>query len=282
MNKKFAESFGWDIETRPVSFVGRDGNLVSDNNYKMIIRNDNESVLSVMKKAYCPMSIANFEESAHRMAEISGFPLLGFQEFKDGQITLAILENTQENLQIGDFPIKDYLVMGSSFNGDKPFFVGTSTILIRCENAFSRINTIESVRHTKNSPQRREVLFGYLQNYFEERKQLYAKMTDMLSVPVNEAQKVNFVREVLAIPELVPGKELHSRTVNRIEELTQCIDGEMKDVGENVFGLFQGVTKYTTHHLKSRTEGSFGNLLGTADLYNQKAFGLSVKLLESA
>lgn len=279
MNKEFKKNFGWEVETKPVSFLNDDGNLVTDENYKMVIRNDDQSVLSVMKKGYYPMSIENFEESAYRMQEISGFPLLGFQEFMDGRITLAILKNNQESLSIGDFPIDDYLVMGSSFNGDKPFFVGTSTILIRCQNAFSKINSMESIRHTKNSPQRREVLFGYLKDYFENRKLLYSNMTNMLSVKVDEATKLNFVNKVLQIPTLTSGKELHSRTRNRIEELVQCIDSEMNDVGQNVFGLFQGVTKYTTHNLKSRVDGSFGNLLGTADLYNQRAYSLSTELL---
>lgn len=279
MNKDFKENFGWEIETKPVSFLGNDGSIITDSNYKMVIRNDDQSVLSVMKKGYTPMSIGNFEESAYRMQEISGFSFMGFQEFMDGRITLAILKNNQESLKIGDFPIDDYLVMGSSFNGDKPFFVGTSTILIRCQNAFSRINKMESIRHTKNSPQKREVLFGYLKDYFESRKKLYSNMTNMLSVKADEAMKLNFVNKVLQIPTLEPGKELHSRTRNRIEELVECIDSEMKDVGQNVFGLFQGVTKYTTHNLKSRVDSSFGNLLGTADLYNQRAYSLSTELL---
>lgn len=279
MNREFKEEFGWEIETKPVSFLDHEGSLVTDENYKIIVRNDDQSILSIMKKGYTPMDIENFQESAHRMEEISGFPLLGFQEFLDGKITLAILKNEQEQLKIGDYPINDYLVMGSSFNGDKPFFVGTSTILIRCQNAFSQINTVESIRHTKNSPQKREVLFQYLQNYFESRKKMYSKMTDMLQVPVDEMIKRKFIDQVLLVPQLEAGKELHSRTVKRIEELSNCIDHEMADVGKNAFGLFQGATKYTTHKLKSRVESSFGNLLGTASLYNQRAYSFATDLL---
>lgn len=275
MNKDFKKNFGWDIEVKPAAFVKGSGEVVTDENYKVIVRNDSDNILSIMKSRYCPMSIQNFEESAHRMEEISEFPLLGFQEFGGGKIVLAILKNNKENLSVGGFPIEDYLVLGSSFNGDKPFFVGTSTILIRCQNAFSKINNIDTIRHTANLPQRKETLFSYLQDYFESRKEMYSKMTKMLSVPVDELTKRNFINNVLSVPVLKEGKELHSRTVNRIEELSNCIDSEMKDVGTNVFGLFQGVTKYTTHNLKSKVEGSFGNLLGTADLYNQRAYSLA-------
>lgn len=283
MNTDFIEKFSWDIETRPVSFQ-KNGHIITDDNYKLITRNDTDKVLSVMSKGYNPMTNQDFMESAQRMVEISGMPLVGFQEFMGGKVTLGILKNNQENFKIGsNYPIEDYLILGSSFNGEKPFFVGTSTVLIRCQNAFSRINIMETVRHTKNGPQRREILFKYLETYIKERTELYSKFNLMLEQGVKQVEKDIFIKQVLSIPILpMDGGDYHKRTQGRIEDLTNTINSEMGDLGDNVFGLFQGVTKYTTHCLKTKNVAPFGNLMGTANEINQRAISLCSKMLNVA
>jgi hypothetical protein len=272
----------WDIETRPVSFQ-KGGQIISDENYKLITRNDTDSVLSVMSKNYVPMTNEDFMESTQRMVEVSGMPLVGFQEFMGGKVVFGVLKNNQENFKVGQkYPIEDYLILGSSFNGEKPFFVGTSTILLRCMNAFSRINILETVRHTKNGPQRRETLFQYVETYMKQRTELYSKFDLMLEQEVKNIERDLFVKQVLGIPILPEdGKDFHKRTQTRIEGLTNAIEGEMKDLGNNVFGLFQGVTKYTTHDLKTRNGGPFGNIMGTANEINQRAIQLCSKMVQT-
>ena len=92
MNTTFSEKFGWEIERHPVSFE-REGTLVTDPNFQIISRNDNDKVLSVMSKKYCPMTVGDFEKTTERMQEMSGMEFQGYQEFNDGKILLSILKN---------------------------------------------------------------------------------------------------------------------------------------------------------------------------------------------
>ena len=81
------------------------------------------------------------------------------------------------------------------------------------------------------------------------------------------------------IPDLMPDdKELATRTINRRQELLTNIESETKELGNNVFGLFQGLTKYTTHTLKTRKEAPFGNLIGTANDLNQRGYKFALSL----
>lgn len=270
MNKEFLETFGWEIEQSPVILM-KQGATIEDQNFKVISRNDNNKVLSVMSNKYCPISVTEFEKTTQRMQEMSEMELMGYQEFNDGKILLSILKNNSLS-QVNSFPVEDYLILGTSYNGELPFFIGTSTILIRCQNAFSRIHMMSKTRHTKYSPDRRESIMNSLEVHFRNRKQIYQNFSEMHKVEVNEEDKIIFANKILSIPEIIPEKGLATRTMNRKEELLRCIESETNDVGNSIFGMFQGLTKYTTHSLETRKVAPFANLIGTANDLNQKGY----------
>lgn len=43
-------------------------------------------------------------------------------------------------------------------------------------------------------------------------------------------------------------------TLQKVQLLESDIHTEMDDLGTNLWGLFNGVTKYTIHHMKSRSK----------------------------
>jgi hypothetical protein len=51
----------------------------------------------------------------------------------------------------------------------------------------------------------------------------------------------------------------------------RSIDKETLALGDNLFGLLNGITHYTTH-VKKVKETTFGNALGTLSRINQDAF----------
>jgi hypothetical protein len=60
-------------------------------------------------------------------------------------------------------------------------------------------------------------------------------------------------------------------------DFQNSINIETADLGNNLFGLFNSVTHYTTHKLKN--ENTFGNLFGTANKINEKAYDLVLELI---
>ena len=65
------------------------------------------------------------------------------------------------------------------------------------------------------------------------------------------------------------------KSIEKMETLYNCINHEVECKGKTLYGLLNGVTHYTTHHLKAvqRDNGAVESLLvGAAQNMNQKAF----------
>ena len=59
--------------------------------------------------------------------------------------------------------------------------------------------------------------------------------------------------------------------------LRNSINREIKDLGSNAFALFNGVTWYTTHNMRTRNSLN-SQINGTANLINQKAYRFCIGL----
>ena len=271
------EKLSFEIKETPVLF-NHNGEVITDTAHKAIIT-EGGKMLSVMKSSYNPMYNGDFMESVERMSEISGFDISGYNEFKSGRVVLGFLKNNSDTFNVGDHKIEDYLVLGSSHDGTWPFFIGTSTILVRCTNAFSQISKMERVRHTKSAPKKREELFQALQVYFKHRQQMYENMEKLMYVKVDESiinDAKDYILRVSAEDRM--DNKISTRKLNQIELLTADMITEMEDVGYNAFGMFQGVTKYTSHTVNQK-EKVFGNIFGSVAHTNKRAYEFTTALI---
>jgi hypothetical protein len=272
------EKLTFEVTEAPVLY-NFNGEIIKSDSHKAIIKEDNGSQLSVMKNSYKVMRNEHFEESVNRMMDISGFEHAGYTEFDGGRVIIAHLKNNRDNIEIGGNKIDDYLTLGTSHDGRYPFFIGTTTHLLRCKNQFSRMNIREKVRHTQSSPKKRDELLRSLEIYFRRRDEMYNNFDRMRSVEVNK----EIIEEVEGL--LLNIKKfdrwdgnISTRKQNKLDVLESNILLEMKDLGENLWGIFQGVTRYTTHDLKQK-ERVFGNLLGTSANINNKMYEYAIEMI---
>jgi hypothetical protein len=274
------EKLTFEIQESPVLYDVQ-GQILTSGSHKVISRNDNNSVISVMKNSYNPMLNADFMESTERMKEISGFEIAGYSEIDGGRIILSHLKNNLTDFEIGGHKIDDYLLLGSSFDGRYPFFIGTTTVLIRCQNQFSKISRVEKVRHTKSAPKKREELMQSLEAYFTNRKAMYENFEKMRQYEVDDTVKklaIDYILNVSKEDKL--DTEISTRKMNKMLLLDSNMISEMNDLGNNLWSLFNGVTKYTTHELTQK-ESVFGNMFGNAALLNNRAYEFATNLVEN-
>lgn len=261
-------TFNWDITENPV-FQGTDAqNIAIVDGSKALVRNDNNETLAIVKKSYNPMTTEAFLTTMEKLVKITGFNIEGFAEFKNGQKILGFLKNDKDNLNIGGHAIKDHLLIGNAF-GDTSFFLGTSTILIRCQNQFSQIEKISKIRHTKSFSVKLEELYHYVEFYYSKRDELYKTFERLGNVNTNEAMREKMIRFVLGVKETTE-TEISTRKLNQMDLLRANIVTEIADLGDNMFGLFNGITRYTTHDIISK-EPSFGSVFGIKAEINAKA-----------
>ena len=261
------QTLAWDIIEKPI---------YANNNplagYKAIFRNDNGQLLNVAKKTYTPTSNARFVEVVERLHEITGFPIRCYDEFEGGKKVLAFLE-CMEPIKVQGYDFQDFMLIGNSHDSSTGFFIGNSSKMIRCANRFSKIFRQLQVRHTKNHDAEIEQLLRYVETYMNQRKGLFQKMERFADVKIDQSLKDALAERLVRMTEEEKaGKaEISTRKQNLLYDIERSIDIECKALGDNLFGLLNGITHYTTHTRKTK-EQVFGNALGSLARINEEAF----------
>jgi hypothetical protein len=98
-------------------------------------------------------------------------------------------------------------------------------------------------------------------------------MERFAQVQIDDVVKQSLVERLTRMTneEKLGTKEISIRKENVMNNLWQSIDKECLALGDNLFGLFNGATHYTTHTKKVK-EPIFGNCLGSLARINNDAF----------
>jgi hypothetical protein len=264
-NSNLSLTLGWEVQT---SEITTNGIIVPG--YKAITRSDNGSVLHVAKDSYTPTPNARLMEVVAKIQETTGMPFQGVGDVKGGKKVIAFLQATEGQDLMG-FKMKNYMSVGNSHDGTSGFFIGTTNIMARCENQFSQINQKMKVFHTKNHDVKIEEIMMYFDGYKAEQAKLYKKMENYSNVKISSEVKEALASRLLRLEERPDVKTIGKKREADKLELLFSIERECNDLGHNVFGLFQGITHYTTHIRKTKEDKIFGNILGEMAKMNEKA-----------
>lgn len=268
MKTGLKQKIDWDICTSPLII-----NDSIDSKKQAILRNDNNQLLGIVGKDYCPLSNTQLMEFTDALTKTGEFELQGFDELNDGKVILAFLKNTNPNLKINGCLNEEYMFIGNSFDGTKRFHIGTTSSLARCSNQFASTLKVFSKKHTSFFDTNETMIKNIIKNYKTKKAILYESFDGMETVRVDESIILKLIKEIYAMLNN-DSKSLKQKDWTKspsMLNLRKCIDLEMKDLGNNAFGLFNGVTWYTSHEMRSK-EGNYSQINGHANLINQKAF----------
>lgn len=258
----------WDVEK--INVLNKYGEIPD---YSNIVRTDNHATLSIMGKDYTPMSNKEFKENVKELSSLSGFPVEGYVEFREGKVVLCFLKNTKGLIHIGSHPVQDYFLIGNSFDGSNSFFIGTTTEFLRCENQFTRISKIAKIRHSKNFEEKVKELKTYLEIFLEDKKKVFHNFQRFEKQILSDEVKTDLVNFVMGLnkKEVLDPSLISTKKMNQIITLNDCIKSETEVLGQNLWGLFNGITYYTTHEMNSK-DNVFGNPFGNPQKMNEKAY----------
>lgn len=268
MKTALQPTLNWDIRLEPVTI-----NNSFDTGKKAIIRNDNQQLLGIVGKDYCPISNTKLMEFTDALTKSGEFELQGFDELNDGKIILAFLKNTNANLKINGCLNEEYMFIGNSFDGTKRFHIGTTSSLARCSNQFASTLKVFSKKHTSFFDTDETIVKNIIKSYKTKKGILYESFDGMETVRVDESIINKLIKEIYTMlnNDSKSIKEKDWTKSPSMLNLKKCINREMKDLGNNAFGLFNGVTWYTSHEMRSK-DGNYSQINGNANLINQKAF----------
>jgi len=275
--KNLEKTFNWEVIESPVVINGRE-----QSKKKALMRSDTGDILSIKSNRYRVFSNEKFEKLIDRLVNLSGFEFMGFEEFQNGKRILGFLRNTRPNLKLCGQAVKDYLVIGNSHDGSSKIFIGTSNFIFRCENQFTeKIRTYE-LTHIHELEFSDKALMNLLNVYESSRQNYYRSMEQLSLVPLTNDMIKELIDKLLIAEQPSSAKRerinrhLDQKMMSNKERMfRESIIKETHALGNNLWGLFNGVTHYSTHHIKSN---AFLNSNGASLAFNQKGLDICLAL----
>jgi len=284
---KNKNAFNWDIKKTGILDIN--GNPIKG--YNHITRDDNGSSIAVMKDSYNPMTTKQFTETAEEVAEKFGTTVKEYQDWDTGKkenmsnpLITAQME-ISEPLSIGGSKIEGKLTLGVGFNGNRSFFIGHTNTYLRCTNEFHSIVKDFTSRLTKNNMVRVADIIQNIETYREYEAKLYENFKKFEKVPVSEGIISELMARLLKLNDeerMMTPKELEehlsTQKLNKKDAIMASVRTEMAELGDNAWGLLNGVTHFTTHVMSGN---EISGMFGAKKEANHIAYDLGLELLEA-
>ena len=246
---------------------------------KAIIRDDTNTVLSVHGEGYYPYQNHQLIELLDKVSQQVGLPIHKGGMFGDGKKVFIQLKSN--DLKLGTDRVEGFITGVNSFDGSTSLAFGPSNITISCQNTFFAAfrNMDTKVRHTKNMVMRVDEICRGLERVIEEEAVMFEDIKQMADTKMTKENQewvsrllFNIEREV----NLNDEKALSTVTRNKLSRFEIDLNGELKDKGDSLWGLFSGVTKYTTHSM-IKGDNSENKMFG---VYGQRERNIFKQLVE--
>lgn len=284
--------FNWDIEQTPI--YNHLGEKISG--YKEITRNDSNRSIAVMKETYTPMTTEQFSDTANDVANKIGAEGLEFTDWDSDDTMgrsrpiITAQMKISDPLEIAGSKVEGSLIMGVGFDGSRSFFIGHRNTYVRCTNAFWSIMKDFTSRLTKNNMVRVEDIVKQIGLYKEHEEEIYENFKRFQEVKVDEkiieeciARVANLSKEEREVP--FKERHLHdvfsSQKLNKIDDILAGVRTEMAELGDNAWGLFNGITYYTTHVMSNRGHEGLSSMFGGKNTANQAAYNFAKELIDA-
>lgn len=185
---------------------------------------------------------------------------------------------------VGDERIKRYVTVIDSNDGSTGLSVGIGELVMSCQNQFFKFykSGQSKLRHTASLTQRIKEIPNLIEMALAESLKLTETYKQFQSTPVTKALADEMVKYILGFDKTMSVKaesELSTRSLNAMETLYDHITKETNQKGMNLFGLFSGVTSWTTHEKSApRRENGREESIMTGTNYRTNEQGLEFAL----
>jgi phage/plasmid-like protein (TIGR03299 family) len=228
-----------------------------DTGFFGIVREDTRKTFATCKEGYVPYQNSELAELLIRISEKTGYDIHSGGQFNGGGKVFMQLNTGNIITDIGKdkTQVKGFITGINGHDGTTSLKWGNSNITISCSNTFASASRQlqQSARHTASIHDKVETSIRQIMGIVEAEKTLFEKFITLSNIPVTKSNIAKIVREITDVDiEMHPSraeKEYSTYALNRSGELLNSIQREMNGKGETLWGLFSGVTHYTSHVL---------------------------------
>ena len=248
----------WEVIKKPLIYAGdctpEANNGLHHTPYYGIVREDTGEVETMQQIA-----------GENELEIVKALPL------HNGRKIVVQMKRPDNIIDIGGESTEQYVYAINGHDGSSSLKFGFMNKVIFCQNQFGWLsgNAFSGYRHTKSIQDKVKELPKII-NFTDQ----YDKVADlqMFSNESATPSLVNDLVDYLANTDKLP---ISSRRANMVRDINACIYIEMNRISHTKWGVFNGITKYTTHE-KSSPNREYGQqesiLTGSCGKMNEKAF----------
>lgn len=272
--KELLVKAGLDWTVRMESIMTTSGVGIED--HMAIIRDDTNDCLSIRKDGYHPYQNHQLMDVLFNVSKQTGLDIHSGGYFGKGGKVYVQLKSSDLQMPKGD-RVEGYVTGINSFDGSTSLAFGNSTKTISCANTFfAAYREIKSkVRHTRNMLNKVDEICFQLDKNINQEKKMFERIKRMTEVKMDDSVKNLVIQALFDIDAKIPPKEwltqLPKVTTNRIERFEIDLNTELAQKDETLWGLFSGVTRFTTHSI-SKNDNTEAKLFGVYGNRERKIF----------
>lgn len=213
-----------------------------------LIREDTNSVLSVMGATYEPYQNEELLELLFKVKQSTGLDIHRGGDFNDGARVFIQLKS--DDFRLGNDIIEGYITGTNSFDGKTSLCFGVSNITISCMNTFfAASKQLDSkLKHSSNMRPRIESILQGIDTLLLEEKQTFKTIERLAETRMSNDTKETVIRTIFGLAKDERIQDISTRKRNQIEVFKADWEHEIANKGDNLWGAFSANTKYTTHH----------------------------------
>ena len=265
-------NLNWTVKESPL-FTNFEDATLPINGKKALIREDNHEVLGLHSDGYQPFQNYEMLELLDKVSQQTGLPIHKGGLFGNGKKVYIQLQSHEFRIQnVGGIwdTISGYVTGINSFDGSTSLSFGPSTKTISCQNtffgAYKEMGT--KIRHTKNMGVKIDEVCRRIEGVLVEERNNFDNIKRMSESPFEMNTLDSVIRTMFDLDrnvDLQDTDKLSGVTRNKLSRFYIDLNGELREKGNNVWGLMSGVTKYTTHSVikgdnsEKKMFGSTGN-----------------------
>ena len=233
-----------------------------------IVREDDSTILGIHSNGYLPYQNDQMMELLFKVSQQTGLDVHKGGLFGGGRKVYVQLKSN--DLTLGTDRIEGYVTGINSFDGSTSLSFGPSSKTISCQNTFFGVykDLDSKVRHTKNMELKIDDICRQIEGVVQEETNVFGSIVRMSETRFDDVIKDRVIKSLFNIDRNVDIKDVDSLstvTQNKLSRFYIDLNGELKEKGDNIWGLFSGVTKYTTHSMgkgdnsENKMFGTYGN-----------------------
>jgi len=267
----------WNVKSEPIQTVS--GILIPDR--IALVREDTNKVLGIHTENYSPYQNDELLELLYRISGQSGLVVHSGGSFKGGEKVWFQLKSN--DLKLGNDRIEGYISGFNSFDGRTALAFGNAKITVSCMNTFwtgyKQVST--RLRHSSTMRPRIDEILRQIDVLLNEEQVQFGEITKLSETRMTPEVKELITKKLfeISVEERLDSNEFSTNLKNRLWRFNYDLGIELAQKNDSLWGLFSGVTRYTTHSMKPRGDNSESKMFGRTGTLEREIYKELVEMI---